>query len=156
MCCIPILYRYIKSPAPLTTGNLHGGVRHRWFSQCSCMCGLGEGVRSPVDAENNRRKKLAGFHGAERYIAALKIEQHEQGLRPGGKKVSGHCGNSKVEGCPKKLEKEPTMPAADTAGTGKFSRHRITTCPLSTLTRIAVVWGCWRGVAGCCVLCFLF
>ena len=80
-------------------------------------CAVWEGVRSPVDAENNRQKKLAGFHGAERYIAALKIEQHEQGLRPGGKKVSGHCGNSTVEGCPKKLEKEPTMPAAGTAGT---------------------------------------
>lgn len=81
----------------------------------------------PSGCRNYSPKKLAGFHGAERYMASLKIEQHEQGLRPGGKKVSGHCGNSTVEGCPKKLEKEPTKPAAGTAGTEKFSRYHITT-----------------------------
>ena len=76
----------------------------------------GEGLRCPVGAETNRRKKLAGFHGAERYIASLKIEQHEQGVRPGGKKSAGTAGTRQSKG-PNKLEKEPTMPAAGTAGT---------------------------------------
>ena len=81
------------------------------------MCSLGEGVRSRVGAENIRRKKLAGFHRAVRHIASPKKEQHEQGLRPGGKKFRGHGGKWKVEGPAETQEKSPRMPAAGTAGT---------------------------------------
>ena len=62
-------------------------------------------------------KKLAGFHGGVQHIGALRKEQHEQGLRPGGKKFRGHGGKWKVEGPAETQEKSPRMPAAGTAGT---------------------------------------